>query len=482
MLSGPKIGKDSLSNPPYSAKARKGMVYLSTTMKDNLYDMLYSPATLMLGEIHLRLLRSANQMDALRWTKVKTSGRFSSLDLTDLGQEIGTDEIHWWVFKKEKDVHELREKTEEILNSADLLKEGAVKLRNKQPRSYEHLLIILKDFAEKHFHEIEALKDYVSWLEARDPWAPRILFTYRVWGSTRMSDRQIKAARQGSPRLEPNLLKISAEIVLGIRMDESRVFDDTRNEMLYKIYEGMDPEQLSFAGNINLPESRVLPRAASAICTECVSYFTEIRESLRNILIDIDKYEQQRELIYSDSFWREFISKAAKAKTAEPQLWDFKQTLTIWHPVKNEEDRRKARVTFVEDVASFANTSGGILVVGVNDKREIVGVGDGKELENRLKLARDVLVAHIKYEHEIAVFKQIVIGKQGDQKICLVVVISQAYKPVAVNDGTDRFSYPVRRETGISRVAREDVPVLTLHLKSDNRDFMSALIQFIRDN
>jgi hypothetical protein len=451
-------------------------------MKDNVYDVLYSPATLMLGEIHLKLLRSANQMDALRWIKVKTTGRFSSLDLTDFGQEIGMDEIHWWVFKKEKDVHELREKTEEILNSADLLRKGAVKLKNEHPRSYVDLLTMLKDFAEQHLHEINALKNYVSWLEARDPLAPRILFTYRVWGSTKMSDRQIKTARQESPRLEQNLLKISAEIVLGVRMDGSRIYDDTYNEMLYEISDSMDPEQLSYVGRINLPESRVLPRAASAICTECVSYFTEIRESLRNILVDIDKYEQQRDLIYSDSFWREFIPKAAKAKTAEPQLWDFKQTLTLWHSVKNDEERRKARVTFVEDVASFANTSGGILVVGVNDKREIVGIGDGKELENRLKIARDALAAHIKYEHEIAAFKQVVIGQQGDQKICLVVVISQVYKPVAVNDGTDRFSYPVRRETGISRVAREDVPVLKLHLKSDNRDFMSALIQFIRDN
>ena len=99
-----------------------------------------------------------------------------------------------------------------------------------------------------------------------------------------------------------------------------------------------------------------------------------------------------------------------------------------------------------------------------------------------MKLARDILAAHIKYEHEIAAFKQVVIGQQGDQKICLVVVVSQAYKPVAVNDGTDRFSYPVRRETGISRAAREDVPILKLHLKSDNRDFMRALVQFIRDN
>lgn len=42
--------------------------------------------------------------------------------------------------------------------------------------------------------------------------------------------------------------------------------------------------------------------------------------------------------------------------------------------------------------------------------------------------------------------------------------------------------YPVRRETGIERVTRNDTPASKLHLKSDNRDFLADLKQFIRDN
>lgn len=60
--------------------------------------------------------------------------------------------------------------------------------------------------------------------------------------------------------------------------------------------------------------------------------------------------------------------------------------------------------------------------------------------------------------------------------------MSQACDAVAVSDGLGRYSYPVRRETGISRVDPDEVPVGKLYLKSDNRDFMDQLKQFLRDN
>jgi hypothetical protein len=38
------------------------------------------------------------------------------------------------------------------------------------------------------------------------------------------------------------------------------------------------------------------------------------------------------------------------------------------------------------------------LIVGVNDKSQIVGVGSGRELESRLKVAADVIARYIEYE------------------------------------------------------------------------------------
>jgi len=79
-------------------------------------------------------------------------------------------------------------------------------------------------------------------------------------------------------------------------------------------------------------------------------------------------------------------------------------------------------------------------------------------------------------------FRQVAIGEKGKEKNCLIVVVSQASEAVAVSDGLGRYSYPVRRETGISRVDPGDVPVRKLYLKSDNRDFMQQLKQFIKDD
>jgi hypothetical protein len=54
-----------------------------------------------------------------------------------------------------------------------------------------------------------------------------------------------------------------------------------------------------------------------------------VRNSLRNVLLDIGKCVSQRNLMNSDSFWRRFILAAIQSDKHEAQLWDFKETLTV---------------------------------------------------------------------------------------------------------------------------------------------------------
>lgn len=175
-------------------RRRNAMIVTRTdsrmVLPENAHDSLFSPATLRLGEIHWHVLRAANLMHTRRYKERKTGGDgFAKLERTDFGKEVGGDEINWWVFKRETDVRELGARTHVALESAQLLKQASVGLRNQIPESYVDLLSTLRAFAECHDAEILSLYEYVRWLETRDILAPSILFTFRIWGSTRMSDR-----------------------------------------------------------------------------------------------------------------------------------------------------------------------------------------------------------------------------------------------------------------------------------------------------
>jgi Putative DNA-binding domain len=311
--------------------------------------------------------------------------------------------------------------------------------------------------------------------------APRMLFTYRVWGSTRMGDREFNWERGGAADLTKDNLRTLTEIALGLFSRGAFTYNDKHFEIGYEIYDSLDLETTPDDYKIVPPVGQIVRRTSRKTYEEFSVYIREIRESLRNVALDLDKFNQQRELYESDDFWREFIDKARRSKIAEPKLWDFKQTINVWH-VREEPARREAKVMFAEDVASFANTRGGVLVVGVSDAREVVGIGNGRDLENKLRVASDVLAEFLEYRRDIVSFRQVPIGDRRDV-ICLVIVISAAISPAGVSDGQGRFSYPIRRETGIARVSKDETPASKrFYEKSESREFLMELRQFIRDN
>jgi len=385
------------------------------------HDAVFCPATQKLGEFHWYLLRAATLMysKTTTTTKVTESVRFTTLRgaTTEFGKEVGGDEINWWVCRKETQLEELDGRTHVALEAAQALKQAADELRRKQFGSYPDLLNCLKQFAEKHIREIDSILEYARWLADRDILAPSILFSYRVWGTTRRSDRWIDVDPIDLNKEDPNKLRQLVEIVLGLR---SRLLHAvTRAE--YDIGSEMAEDVEDEATEISVPITSIIRRASPMIFEDCAVYFTELRDSLRNIVLDVETYVSQQSLIASDAFWREFITKAVKSKKTEPQLWDFKETLTMW--VTNGEAKERGKIEFAEDVASFANAKGGVLIVGVTDKREIVGLGDDvRRIEGGLKHASDTLAKHLEYDRNLVTFHQVAVpGKDGAEKLCLVV-------------------------------------------------------------
>lgn len=447
--------------------------------RSNIDEFLFSPSVLALGTFHWILLRSTEAMDKERFVQTEAVGGFrSGSGFTEFGEEVALDEIHWWVFTKESNRNELRERTKVTLKAAQALQRAAAKLRNNSPESYEELLLSLREFANAHSSEIAALLEYVTWLQTRDARAPRILFTYRVWGSTRMADRSVDVSDHEN--LSEHFQKLLAEIVLGIRGAFSRKINEIHGELAYEMWDSVDPE---YHSEIHVPESTLISRAADDVYFDCSIYFDEIRQSLRNVLLDVNKFEDERDLTESDGFWREFIFKAANWKGVERQVWDFKETLPMWH-ISDATAKQGAKVEFGEDIAAFANTTGGVLVIGAADKtREIVGIsGSRTDLENRLKFVSDVIATIVEHGARITKVRQVPMKVNDEDKIVIVIIVAQANGVIGVDNGAGQYSFPVRRETGKALVSKGEIAGTKQSIKSDNYDFLKSLATFAREN
>ena len=168
-------------------------------------------------------------------------------------------------------------------------------------------------------------------------------------------------------------------------------------------------------------------------------------------------------------------------------IMDFKRTLDMWHipSQTNKKVKTDKELQFAEEVASFANSTGGVLLIGITDTppRQTEGIGDNTtEVERKLKYTREVTIKYIDYPRDLLHFQLIKVRNfKGEQKNCLVIAIKQSSEVVAVKDKEGRFTYPLRQETGFDRVALGILWAEKLHLKSDNFDFLARFDQMIND-
>jgi hypothetical protein len=447
---------------------------------------IVTDTTSMLGELHWYLLRSSKLMSDKQcrvWEEHSFGLRSERRELTDFGQEVGRDEIDWWINRKEQDTPELRERTEYAMAAAQTLRTTAIAMRGFEPASYDDLVAKLHGFVESCRAEIAVLYEYVVWLDRKSVLAPEILFTYKVWGSTRMAERRvdINFALSTPKEEEPNTILRLTEIVLGLSDSHSSAFERAQMDLLGEAYES-GPED-DEEEPLQIPIDRILRRTANRAIEECIIYFTELRDSLRDIVIHIRKREASENIVNSDAFWRSFISKAAVKGRIEHELWDFKETLTMWHSA-NTDGRARAKVTTAEDIAAFANANGGCLLVGIRDDKTIAGIGDTeRDRENRVKTLNDALTELIQYPRQIWKIHQLLANDADDkEKLCLVVIAARACEPVGVKGANGSYTYPVRHGTGIAREDPEKLRDARIHDKNDNSDFLERLRQFVRDN
>ncbi len=278
------------------------------------HEELFSGSSLEIGKIHWYIQKADTVMDQQRW--IKGENFFDHKELTAFGKEVGFDEIHWWIFNKETDIMELYGRTEKTLNSVQKLKEDSFRLKEKNySESYQELVKRIKEFTESHKEEIHALYDYVVWLNKKDLLAPSMLFTYRVWGSTRLSDRTV-IIDENIIDNDMERVKYCTEVSIGLRSRGSSgryTLEDVYDDICADIAESVDPEFLS---SISVSDEDVLVRTSYKIRDELAEYFEYIRQSLRNILLDINKYNAQTKFcicLAQTQFLSEYLFKFFKS-------------------------------------------------------------------------------------------------------------------------------------------------------------------------
>lgn len=411
------------------------------------YEILFEGASLDLGKLF--------------WHIAKSKVELSKLELQD-------DEIRWWITKKEKDIDEFIKKTKNAKSYAQQLKEESIKLRDNLnfdlnveiEIAVEDLVKRIKRFTEINENAIRELLSYVKWLYERDPLAPSIFFTYRVWGSTRIADRRINIEKE---KINNDLgnVRLATLITLGL-MER---YSYTISPVFF-----FDPP-VSIGDNEN---QRFIASSNMVVLRELAVFFELLRNSFNNIILEAEQYNQEISLLHDDEFWIKFIKKARGI--TETKFWDFKQTLNMWE-VPEPSLKAKKQIEFCEDIAAYANKKGGVLIIGIRDRfREIVGVND---IETKMKTIGEKIRRWTVYNGDFWFLKEINIDDEhGVTKSCLIIVIAQTIEVVGVIDENNRYSYPIRIETGKENGHLWELEEQKINIPKDNFGFLRELQEF----
>lgn len=381
--------------------------------------------------------------------------RFTRSTLTPFGEEVGNDEIQWWVWKQEQDPRELALETERVIPSVQKIIEKLKGWDFASATSYDAIVAGLESLTDSLVGEIDSLMKYALFLKKRAALAPSMLLANRVWHSSPLSDRSVA--------IESN--------------DYEHESVETRQNIIECVY------GLRFAGR-SIPNFRLImarmdngTRPAVLIAAKeaqdaMLTYFRSLKSCLENVLLEIEHLYDLENSAHDEDFWREFIKISASSGKAESDLYDFKETLQYWRVAKVETE--SAKIKFAMDVAAFANNHGGALIIGVRDgaNREITGVPFlNKELENKIKSISQVLDQYLNRDKVTDRVCQVEI----DGHLCIVIVIAQSKEVIRVRTLEGHFVYPLRRACESVGVEPDEVLNKKRHVKRHSYLFIREL-------
>ena len=199
--------------------------------------------------------------------------------------------------------------------------------------------------------------------------------------------------------------------------------------------------------------------------------FSEIYKEIDSVL---DEYESEQNIIYNDSLWVKFVEKAIDRD--EDQLWDFKEFLEWWHPdCSNKEEKQ---VKFCEIVSAFANAKGGLIVIGITDKkpRNIIGI---EKIEKRKKSILRTIDRLTNISKTSIFLRDIPLkNKIDDFCNCFFIFVPQTKDFISVKKQNQDLSFPLRVGSEMQKTDDKKLRDMKKNVYKNNFNYLYKLKEF----
>ena len=427
-------------------------------------------SALKLGLAHSYIAIADKQLENLQYKKEeKAAGKFvlAPMLLTPFGEATISNFMKWWLSNHIDKIDELRRRLEALLPLLVKLKRNSAKVEETfDGTEYETLIIRLARFANEHKSEIEAFYNLIAWLHQINKLAPCMFFTHPPWSTSQLSDRVMYGVND--PPKEDEVGK-AAEIVFGLRRGYEPTLYRIRSDMEAEIADTSDPERMQ---TLMPSSSGLFRRVSRKVLAEFALYFEKMRICGERICSEIDSL-LKGEILKNEQFLKLFIQKAKQEQRMETGLWDFKKTISAWH----RRTETILGVNFAVDVASFANERGGLITIGIDNDRKVVGVPNA---ERRISQTRSLLNYHLRtYSDSIELLSLPFENELGEKVTILIVIIPQTKKVVGVKNVNRSFFYPRREDVGVKYSSREEILQSKKDVFKDNFLFARDVFEFV---
>jgi hypothetical protein len=167
---------------------------------------------------------------------------------------------------------------------------------------------------------------------------------------------------------------------------------------------------------------------------QTIQYFRDAIVRLKGMAETILR---QYRYIQDNDFIKWMINNVLTSEINETNYFDLKENIPWWSDRLNNSKEKDKKIKFVEHITSFANSKGGMIIIGVNDAFELIGLKyNERQLEEKVNQFQSDIehITGLKFALEISSWIKIIDCGESDNIVKIIVIlIPQTNYYIAVN-------------------------------------------------